>query len=137
MDSSSFDFLLKCIFLELTIKESKNELDGILFCLLFLLGVLSCFSLWIVVSSQSLFCYFCLFVFFTSMCNCVLFLLAIYLNIIDHSRQANQQSFHLDLIHKQTKMFILSDLYRVAINIGDRALTPSMKRVLNNGRFPS
>jgi hypothetical protein len=31
--------------------------------------------------------------------------------------------FHLD-------MFILSDLYRVAINVGDRALTPGMKKVI-------
>ncbi len=28
-------------------------------------------------------------------------------------------------------MLILSDLYRVAINVGDRALTPGMKKVFN------
>jgi hypothetical protein len=27
-------------------------------------------------------------------------------------------------------MFILSDLYRVAINVGDRALTPGIKKVI-------
>lgn len=37
-------------------------------------------------------------------------------------------------------MFILSNLYRVAINVGDRALTPSMKKVQQDEKkneFPS
>lgn len=31
--------------------------------------------------------------------------------------------------NKIETMFILSDLYRVAINVGDRVLTPGMKQV--------
>jgi hypothetical protein len=34
-------------------------------------------------------------------------------------------SFRLNI----KEMFILSDLYRVAINVGDRALTPGIKKV--------
>lgn len=40
----------------------------------------------------------------------------------------NKHFFHLDLIERK-KMFILSDLYRVAIGVGDRVLTPGMKKV--------